>query len=435
MPEMRHPQRPARRRGHVRNRAVRSRRGLAAISCVAAIVATAGPALATPAPSSVETTGALAPEPFRTFSPPRGSPFEEVVGGAQLGISGVPVVADGVIPPPAIAAKAWLVADIESGRVFAALNPHVGLPPASTIKLLTAIALLPEVDMDATYVVTDADVTVEGSRVGLVPGQRYTRDELIHGLLLASGNDTANALAQLVGGQSRALSLMAKEAERLGAYDTTATTTHGLDDPRQHTSAYDLALIAREVLDDKELAAVARTRTYDFPGLDAEIFQIQNHNRLLGSYAGAVGLKTGFTTLSGHAIVAAANRDEVPLVVVVLGAEDRAELAASALFDWAFALPRDATPVGRLVTPTEVAAAVQAHDSARSASAPPVQRDATRQSGGGLQPATSRSAWVWPAVVLVAVLAAVLTVWRSRVRRARTSAAAARPGPRRARRG
>jgi serine-type D-Ala-D-Ala carboxypeptidase (penicillin-binding protein 5/6) len=406
---------------------------------VAVIAATAGPAMAAPVPSPVPTPGATAPAPLRTLAPPPGSPFDEVVGGVRLGIIGVPVVAAGVAPPRAIDAKAWLVADAESGRVLAALNPHVGLPPASTIKLLTAIALLPEVDANATYVVTDADVMVEGSRVGLVPGQRYSRDELIHGLLLASGNDAANALAQLAGGQSRAVSLMVKESERLGACDTTATTTHGLDDPRQRTSAYDLALIAREVLRDTELAAVTRTRTYDFPGLDAKTFQIQNHNRLLGSYAGAVGLKTGFTTLSGHTIVAAANRDGAQLVAVVLGGEGRAESAASALFDWAFALPGDVAPIGQLVTPTEVAAAVQAHDRARSASAAAVQQDVTTHGSGGFQPATSRSAWVWPAgvlvAVLIAVLVAVLTEWRIRGRRRGTSVAAARPGPRRVRRG
>jgi serine-type D-Ala-D-Ala carboxypeptidase (penicillin-binding protein 5/6) len=391
--------------------------------------------MAAPVPSPVTTPGATAPAPLRTLAPPPDSPFDEVVGGVRLGVIGVPVVAAGVAPPRAIDAKAWLVADAESGRVLAALNPHMGLPPASTIKLLTAIALLPEVDANATYVVTDADVTVEGSRVGLVPGQRYSRGELIHGLLLASGNDAANALAQLAGGQSRAVSLMVKEAERLGAYDTTATTTHGLDDPRQRTSAYDLALIAREVLGDTELAAVTRTRTYDFPGLGAKTFQIQNHNRLLASYAGAVGLKTGFTTLSGHTIVAAANRDGTQLVAVVLGGENRAESAASALFDWAFALPGDVAHIGQLVTPTEVAAAVQAHDRARSASAAAVQQDVTTPGSGGFQPATSRSAWVWPAGVLVAVLVAVLTGWLSRGRRRGTSAAAARPGPHRVRRG
>jgi serine-type D-Ala-D-Ala carboxypeptidase (penicillin-binding protein 5/6) len=413
------------------------------LCCVIVIAATAGPAMAAPLPSPVTTPGATAPAPLRTLAPPSGSPFDEVVGGVRLGTIGVSVVAAGVAPPPAIDAKAWLVADAESGRVLAALNPHVGLPPASTIKLLTAIALLPEVDANATYVVTDADVTVEGSRVGLVPGQRYSRDELIHGLLLASGNDAANALAQLAGGQTRAVSLMVNEAERLGAYDTTATTTHGLDDPRQRTSAYDLALIAREVLGNTELAAVTRTRTYNFRGLGAKTFQIQNHNRLLGSYAGTVGLKTGFTTLSGHTIVAAANRDGAQLVAVVLGTEDRAESAASALLDWAFALPGDVAPIGQLVTPPEVAAAVQARDRARSASAAAMQQDTTTHGSGGVQPATSGAAWVWPTGVLVAVLVAglvavlvaVLTGWRSRGRRRETSAAAARSGPRRVRRG
>jgi serine-type D-Ala-D-Ala carboxypeptidase (penicillin-binding protein 5/6) len=429
MSEMRHPRRPT----------VRSRRSVAAriIGCAAALAATAGPALATPVPSPIATPVPTVPVPVRTVAPPPGSPFDEVVGGARLGISDVPVLADGVPPPGAVDAKAWLVADARSGRVLGALNAHARMPPASTIKLLTAIAVLPEVDADATYTVTDADVTVEGSRVGLVPGQRYTRDALLHGLLLASGNDAAIALAHLAGGLSRAASLMAEEAERLGAFDTTATTTHGLDEPRQRTSAYDLALIARAVLGDKELAAVARTRTYDFPGLGAKTFQIQNHNRLLDSYAGAVGLKTGFTTISGHTLVAAAKRDGVELMAVVLGAEDRAEPAASTLLDWGFSVPQDIEPIGRLVTPAEVAAAVQAHDSAGSAPAAAVQPEATTVSRDGPEPATSGSAWVWLAGGLAAALTAVIVIVGRRrpVPRRETSAAAATPGPRRARRG
>ena len=209
----------------------------ARVFCVAVIAATAGPAMAAPVPSPVTTPERPHRRHSAPLAPPPGSPFDEVVGGVRWEPSAYRWLPPASLRRAPSTPKAWLVADAESGRVLAALNPHVGLPPASTIKLLTAIALLPEVDANATYVVTDADVTVEGSRVGLVAGQRYSRDDLIHGLLLASGNDAANALAQLAGGQSRAVSLMVKEAERLGAYDTTATTTHGLDDPRQLTSA------------------------------------------------------------------------------------------------------------------------------------------------------------------------------------------------------
>ena len=374
--------------------------------------------------------------PVRTNTPPPDSPFDEVVGGARLGISGTPVVADGVAPPSAIDAKAWLVADPESGRVLAALNAHARLPPASTIKLLTAVALFPEVDADTTYTVTDADVTVEGSRVGLVPGQHYSRDELIHGLLLASGNDTANALAQLVGGQSRALTLMAEQTKRVGAFDTTATTTHGLDEPAQRTSVYDLALVARAVLEDPDLAAVVRTETFNFPGLSGKTFQIQNHNRLIGSYAGALGLKTGFTSISGHTLVAAARRDGVTLVAVVLGAKDRAEPAAATLLDWGFSQGQNGKPIGHLVTPSEVAAA-EAVARERASSLQPLADQTAAQGSGGVepdesQPDISAPAWLWAGLLVAVVATGVFTLERHR---RETSAAAATPDPRRARRG
>jgi serine-type D-Ala-D-Ala carboxypeptidase (penicillin-binding protein 5/6) len=337
-----------------------------------------------------------------------GSPVDDVVGGARLGISGRPVVPVDVAPPKSVDAAAWLVADIGSGKVLGGYNAHAGLPPASTIKLLTALAVLPEIDADATYTVTDADITVDGSRVGLVPGQRYTRAALAHGLLLASGNEAANALAQLAGGDARALALMAEEARRLGAFDTTVRTTHGLDEPGQRTSAYDLALIGRAVLGNKELAALARTERYDFPGLAGKTFQIQNHNRLLGSYPGASGLKNGFTTRSGHTLVAAAERRGVRLVAVVLGAKDRPEPSAGALLDWGFALPRDAEPVGRLVTPTEVAAAIEEERrNTPSATPPAVQPEPAIAGRDGVEPVASESSWPWPAAAVAAVAAAV----------------------------
>jgi D-alanyl-D-alanine carboxypeptidase (penicillin-binding protein 5/6) len=282
------------------------------------------------------------------------------------------------------------------------------------MKLLTALALLPEIPADATYTATDADITVDGSRVGLVPGQRYTRSALLHGLLVASGNDAANALAQLAGGQARALGLMSDEATRLGAFDTIVRTTHGLDEPGQGASAYDLALIGRAVLADKELAAVARTRTYEFPGLNGKTYQIQNHNRLLGSYPGTYGLKNGFTTVSGHTLVAAAQQNGVRLVAVVLGGKDRAEPTASALLDWGFALPRQVEPVGTLVTPADVSAAIHERDTPPATPAA-VEQDATPTTGKRvLEPTRSVPAWAWSVLVVAAVAITALTMRRAR---------------------
>jgi D-alanyl-D-alanine carboxypeptidase (penicillin-binding protein 5/6) len=397
------------------------------VVCWSALVAIAVPATASP----------VAPEPTAvvgTLDTPPGAPFDEPVGGARLGIRGRPVVPVGVAPPRSIDAAAWLVADLGSGRVLGGFNPHLRRPPASTIKLLTALAVLPEIDADASYTATDADITVEGSRVGLVPGQRYTRTALLHGLLLGSGNDAANALAQLAGGQARALTLMSDEAKRLGAFDTTVQTTHGLDEPGQGTSAYDLALIGRAVLADKELAAVARTRAYEFPGLDGKTFQIQNRNRLLGIYPGTYGLKNGFTTLSGHSLVAAAKQNGVRLVAVVLGGKGRAEPTAGALLDWGFSLPKQVEPVGRLVTPAEVTAAAQNRDTQTPLAE--MRQDVPTVDRTGSEPATSVPTWAWSAGIAGATVAAVAVIaWRSRAHRVRTSGAAARPDRRRARRG
>lgn len=289
---------------------------------------------------------------------PPDSPVERIVGGEAMATIGAPVVDDAAPRPPAVDARSWVVAEVDSGDVLAALSPHQRQAPASTIKLLTAVATIPELDPDDSYVVTDADASVEGSRVGLMPDQEYSVDQLLHGLMLASGNDAAHAVAEAAGGQKSTIELMNAEAQRLGAFDTHAETPHGLDAPGQLSSAYDLALIGRAALHDEDIARLAATRTYDFPGQGGETFQIQNQNRLLDTYPGAVGLKTGYTTLAAHTFVGAAERDGRTLIAVVLGAEGRAEPGAAALFDWAFNAP-DITPVGHLVTAEEVDAMIR----------------------------------------------------------------------------
>jgi serine-type D-Ala-D-Ala carboxypeptidase (penicillin-binding protein 5/6) len=279
------------------------------------------------------------------------------LGGEQLARTGV-VVADpgpGATPPPQVDATAYLLADASTGEVLAALDAHVPRPPASLVKLLTALALLPALEPAQTHVATDVDASVIGSRVGLVPGRAYTVDQLAYGLMLASGNDAAHALAELAGGQQPAIDAMNAEADRLGAWRTRALTPHGLDEPGQVSTPYDLALLARAALADERVAGPARTATYDFPGGDGGPYQVQNQNRLLGRYPGTVGLKTGFTSRAGHTLAAAAEREGRLLLAVVLGAEGRAEDAAATLLDWGFSTGAAAGPVGRLLTPDQVA--------------------------------------------------------------------------------
>lgn len=301
------------------------------------------------------------PEPI---APPAHSVFDETVGGELLGmVGGPPVVADNAPELPALEAPCWLLADAGSGEILATRNPHEPRPPASTIKLLTAVSALSKIESDDTYVATNQAAGIEGSKVGIVPEQSYSVENILHGMFLSSGNDAAYALGELVGGQDRIIGLMNDTADELGAFDTEAKTPHGLDTAGQQSSAYDLALIGRAALQDDQILELTAQRTYDFPGLDGETFQIQNTNRLIGSYDGAIGLKNGYTSNAGHTLVAAARRDDTTLLAVIMGAEGRAEDVAAELLDWGFTAA-DAEPVGILVTPDDVQAAAQRQTSA-----------------------------------------------------------------------
>ena len=273
-------------------------------------------------------------------------------------LDGPGVVVDGASPvPPAVTAQSWVVADLDSGDVLAASNAHARLAPASTLKLLTLLALAPDLDPGTTHTATDADAAIDGSKVGMVPGSTYTVPDLLHGLMLASGNDAANALADLSGGMPAATARMQDVAEELGATDTVVADTSGLDADGQVSTAFDLAVIGRAVLEQPALAELVTTTRYAFPGVGATNgperprFEIANHNRLLFSYEGALGLKNGYTQAARGSFVAGVERDGRRYVVALLAAEGVTWQLARALLDWAVAGGGDGTPVGSLDTP------------------------------------------------------------------------------------
>jgi len=297
--------------------------------------------------------------------PPQPSrrPDAPIVGGDALASPGL-VVPDGAPPlPSTIAAQAWVVADLDSGDVLGACAPHAYHAPASTQKLLTTLVALGKLDPKQVVTVTQDDLDFEpgSSAVGLVKGGKYTVETILLGLLLASGNDAANVIARLAGGQrgvAGTIAAMNAEARRLGALDTTAVTPSGLDGRTQHTSAYDLALIARADFARPDFRRLTATQRAVIPAQPPKFraFQIQNDNRLLTTYAGAIGGKTGFTDLARHTYVGAAERNGRRLVVTMLRGEHRPQRLwqqGGALLDWGFALPRGTKPVGRLVDPGE----------------------------------------------------------------------------------
>lgn len=299
-----------------------------------------------------------------------------VVGGAALDKAGV--VTDlpaGVPEPPAPTAEAWLLADLESGDVIASSGAHTPLAPASTLKVLTALALLPQLDTKRPYVARAADASAEGSSVGLVTGSRYTVNDLLHGLMLGSGNDTASAFATLAGGLDKATTTMTEKARELRAEDTVVRNTSGLDAPSQVSSVYDLALIGRAALADPTLGKVMATAGYRFPAegtaLDGERerFEIQNHNKLLYNFDGATGGKTGYTDAARHTYIGSAERNGRRYVVTMLKGEGRLWQQAGVLFDWAFGPGAKAEPVGTLVEPRQSEPAVENEDEGAAAAA------------------------------------------------------------------
>lgn len=294
-------------------------------------------------------------------SPPPVDPAQAAVGGQALATSGLAIPADAPTAP-AVTATSWLVADLNTGEVLGGCGPHEHRTPASVQKLLLAATLMPRLDPTQVVEVTRADLRdldPASSLMGVVEGGRYSIESLWLGLLLRSGNDAANVLARVGGGNAGrqgGVQAMNDEARRLGANQTHAATPSGLDGPGQYTSAYDLALIARATFareDFRRYIATTVAQIPERPGTPG--FQITHDNTLLGIYPGTLGGKTGFTDLARQTYVGVAERDGRRLAVTLLGAET-APLGsfgeATALLNWGFALPPGAS-VGRLVTPEE----------------------------------------------------------------------------------
>ena len=170
---------------------------------------------------------------------------------------------------PKVSGDAWLLADLETGEVLAAQDPHGRYRPASILKLLTAVTTLPELQPEDVYTAQWDDANAEGSRVGLVPDATYTVHNLFEALFLVSGNDAANAIANAAGGVKSTVAEMNRTARSLGALDTTARNPSGLDAPGQFSSAYDMSVIARAALAREDVRTYVRHREVAVPGEDA----------------------------------------------------------------------------------------------------------------------------------------------------------------------
>ncbi|MDD6033063.1 MAG: D-alanyl-D-alanine carboxypeptidase [Oscillospiraceae bacterium] len=244
------------------------------------------------------------------------------------------VWADG---PPEISATAAAVMELSTGRLLYGKNEDAALPMASTTKIMTALLTLEAGDLDRVFTVSSSAIQVEGTSMGLQKGDQVTLRTLACGMLLSSGNDAAGAAAvRIAGSLSEFAELMNRRAVQLGMTGSSFVTPSGLDAEGHYSTAADMARLACAALQNEDFRAICSQSSMKVSfGNPPSDRWLQNHNKLLESYEGCIGVKTGFTKLAGRCLVSAAERDGVTLVCVTLKDPNDWE-DHRALLDWGF---------------------------------------------------------------------------------------------------
>ena len=222
----------------------------------------------------------------------------------------------------AISAKSAVLIDSLSGRVLYDYNAYEKMPMASTTKIMTGLLACESGKLKENAKASAFASGTEGSSLWLKIGEEQTLENLTYGLMLKSGNDAAVAIAEHLAGSVDAFALlMNKRAREIGAVNTNFENPHGLDSDGHYTTAYDLALIAREAMKNEKFSEIVSTKTYSIP-MEGEKWDraLKNHNKMLWRYDGCNGVKTGFTKHCGRCLVTSAKRDEKELVCVTLNA-------------------------------------------------------------------------------------------------------------------
>lgn len=223
-----------------------------------------------------------------------------------------------------LSAQSAVLIDADSGLVLYEQKADVPLPMASTTKIMTALCAVDLADVDTLITVDRRAVGVEGSSIYLKEGEQLPLLDLLYALLLASANDAAAAIAIGTAGSIEAFAAyMNQKADDLGLTNTSFENPHGLDAEEHYTTAHDLALIARQLLRHPLLKTIVSTKKICLsPTNLCDGRVLVNHNKLLRTYEGAIGVKTGYTKRSGRCLVSAAEQDGLTLIAVTLNAPD-----------------------------------------------------------------------------------------------------------------
>lgn len=240
--------------------------------------------------------------------------------------------------PPPIEAQAAIVMEADTKAILYDKEADRRMYPASTTKIMTFLLAQKLGTPDSVVTVSDTAAGCEGSSLEVSRGDRIKLKELLTGLMLVSGNDAAEAVAEHISGSiPKFVRQMNKEAAAIGARNTQFVNPHGLPDPRHYSTAYDLALITASALKNPEFSKVSGAKNATIKFLNGKTRKLHNTNKLLGTYQGVNGGKTGYTQAAGDCLVATAKRGDVQLIVVVLNDDERWDDAKN-LLDFGFSL-------------------------------------------------------------------------------------------------
>jgi len=254
-----------------------------------------------------------------------------------------------IAPPPTLAVKAYLLKDFNSGHVIATQNAKMRIEPASLTKIMTAYLSLKAIknghlQLTQTLPVSEHAWKVEGSKMFIEPNKPVTVDELLHGMIIVSGNDASITLAEGIASTEELFAgMMNKEAQRLGMKNTHYMNATGLPDPQHYTTAEDLSILASALIRDfpEDYKRLYSVKEYSYNNIKQP-----NRNRLLWLDPNVDGMKTGHTESAGYCLISSAKRDNTRRISVILGAPTDAARATESqkLLNYGFQF-FDSTPV------------------------------------------------------------------------------------------
>ena len=257
--------------------------------------------------------------------------------------------------PPEISAPSAILMESSTGKILYEKEANTPLPPASVTKIMTILLVAEAIDsgrisLDDMVTASETAASMGGSQIYLEVGESMSVQDLLKAIVVASGNDAATAMAEHIAGSTEGfVALMNQKAEELGMDNTTFVNCHGLDADGHLTTAHDIALMSAELLEKHPWITDYTTIWMD--SLRGGAFELANTNKLLRSYTGTTGLKTGSTDLAKYCLSASAVRGDMQLIAVVMAAPSTAERFKSAaqLLDFGFAnYEKTVLPVERL---------------------------------------------------------------------------------------